>query len=839
MNNADQENNNINNDANRRRNSNGAGGRGQPNPILHVRDRLFHALFYRIAITYARAFPRPVRRVLECAILLKALTVLGILVYIHVVFARTPINCLQSVQKSWPRHGILRVEIVKNASANYSIINSYEKEYSDFSLYLDNIADGIAYPGVVQDESADNETEIATNLTDKVLTEDEGNEMLGGNGSVIGEEAEPLVLDEVVDKVVDDGEFSNYTADHNNDNIPEDAAGEHLKDTLSELEMLAKAVWPEEKYIVEYALEYGFLRLSPKTRQRLNITVMLVTLDPLKDECFGDSFSRFLLEEFLGYDDILMSSIKQLAEQEENKGFLRNVVTGEHYRFVSMWMARSSYIAAAFIMLVFTVSVSTLLRYSHHQIFLFIVDLLQMLEMNVTVAFPAAPLLTVILALVGMEAIMSEFFNDTTTAFYIILIVWIADQYDAICCHTNISKRHWLRFFYMYHFAFYAYHYRFNGQYSGLALFTSWLFIQHSMIYFFHHYELPAILQQARIQELLAQPHNQDAHNNNAQPNAATAAAAAAAANIDEQLRANLGPVNNNVAGINNVQNAGPASAENVPQGQETGQGPSEGLEPPLEGAVDNPDDQRSIERRVNDLLSALNRPSTDGQTANTREFSVDRVRVYTPGTFMRNFLRFRGNSAQNPPNNPMPSPSPRPDSQNLSSNNPPASQTEANASGNKPNSFTEDEVSLHDNKTLNSSSHVSELSPGSSSDNPSTSSCTDSTSRGTKPTSGATDSGLFDLPRGDNSMVTDHPPTCANPAMSLSMDSYSDNSQTSVKDVYSVQPIQHIVENTASLGDSAPQDNLSVDPPDRLPSPTTEGTSGHSTYIPEASTDT
>lgn len=30
----------------------------------------------------------------------------------------------------------------------------------------------------------------------------------------------------------------------------------------------------------------------------------------------------------------------------------------------------------------------------------------------------------------------------------------------------------------MYHFAFYAYHYRFNGQYSSLALVTSWLFIQ-------------------------------------------------------------------------------------------------------------------------------------------------------------------------------------------------------------------------------------------------------------------------------------------------------------------------------------------------------------------------
>ena len=38
-------------------------------------------------------------------------------------------------------------------------------------------------------------------------------------------------------------------------------------------------------------------------------------------------------------------------------------------------------------------------------LFCFAVDLLQMLEMNRNVAFPAAPLLTVILALVGMYTI--------------------------------------------------------------------------------------------------------------------------------------------------------------------------------------------------------------------------------------------------------------------------------------------------------------------------------------------------------------------------------------------------------------------------------------------------
>lgn len=307
-------------------------------------------------------------------------------------------------------------------------------------------------------------------------------------------------------------------------------------------------------------------------------SVVCLPADPSRDQCFGDRFSRLLLAEFLGYDDILMSSVKGLAENEENKGsagpsarwgrgvgqrlgrrsrpppylragFLRNVVSGEHYRFVSMWMARTSYLAAFVIMVIFVSAAGAggwagqargqpFPEASHHppcrpSVFpccsdtpttrfssslvslpagrlggrgglshrpprppahpaqlpgtspglparrsLPAVDLLQMLEMNMAIAFPAAPLLTVILALVGedspflppppspphpapaprllgprrppslptgMEAIMSEFFNDTTTAFYIILIVWLADQYDAICCHTNTSKRHWLR----------------------------------------------------------------------------------------------------------------------------------------------------------------------------------------------------------------------------------------------------------------------------------------------------------------------------------------------------------------------------------------------------------
>ena len=47
------------------------------------------------------------------------------------MFARGPLNCLAHIQNEWPRNGILRVEVVRNVSSNYSIIDSYEKEYHE------------------------------------------------------------------------------------------------------------------------------------------------------------------------------------------------------------------------------------------------------------------------------------------------------------------------------------------------------------------------------------------------------------------------------------------------------------------------------------------------------------------------------------------------------------------------------------------------------------------------------------------------------------------------------------------------------------------------------------
>lgn len=46
----------------------------------------------------------------------QALFVLFVLAYIHIVFSRSPINCLEHVRDEWPREGVLRVEVQHNSS---------------------------------------------------------------------------------------------------------------------------------------------------------------------------------------------------------------------------------------------------------------------------------------------------------------------------------------------------------------------------------------------------------------------------------------------------------------------------------------------------------------------------------------------------------------------------------------------------------------------------------------------------------------------------------------------------------------------------------------------------
>lgn len=200
------------------------------NTIFISRSQLIRVIFFKITTFYVIFFPSYIRKAIEYGLLLSAVLSFLTLIYLHSLFIRSPINCLQNVQ--WNGDGILRVEIL--------------------------------------------------------------------------DEQEKLI----------------------NLNLEKNSSTTDLDKNLKEFEIFSKQIRPSNFYVVEYSLEHGFLRLSQDARSKLNISIMTITLDPNKDQCFGDQLSKFILKYFLGYNDILLNSLKGLAENQSSRGFIKNLVTG-------------------------------------------------------------------------------------------------------------------------------------------------------------------------------------------------------------------------------------------------------------------------------------------------------------------------------------------------------------------------------------------------------------------------------------------------------------------------------------------------------------------------------
>lgn len=60
-----------------------------------------------------------------------------------------------------------------------------------------------------------------------------------------------------------------------------------------------------------------------------------------------------MLNEFLGYDDVVISSVKALANDSASRGYMHDLLSGEHFRFVGASSPRLAYLVALLVMLVF------------------------------------------------------------------------------------------------------------------------------------------------------------------------------------------------------------------------------------------------------------------------------------------------------------------------------------------------------------------------------------------------------------------------------------------------------------------------------------------------------
>jgi hypothetical protein len=62
---------------------------------------------------------------------------MALLVYLHLVFNQKPVTCLSHLHDTWPRQGVLRVELFfEPPPEGYNLQKSYEKEFQND--YLSN-----------------------------------------------------------------------------------------------------------------------------------------------------------------------------------------------------------------------------------------------------------------------------------------------------------------------------------------------------------------------------------------------------------------------------------------------------------------------------------------------------------------------------------------------------------------------------------------------------------------------------------------------------------------------------------------------------------------------------
>ncbi|CAF4995009.1 unnamed protein product [Rotaria sp. Silwood1] len=242
-------------------------------------ERLFQALFYRIAVIYARVIPKYIRRLGETAILVMAIFCMGLLIYLHLVFNQKPMTCLSYLHNVWPKDGVLRVELfLETPPKDYNLQQSYAKEYQNTYIYNrdDNPENSSS------SKQSSNNLPVANiangTLENFVLEEFYPNMSINFSLMCPIKSGNNLLIHNSLNEVMNNSSRSiNIDQFDDDDNDEDESLFNALHDYLFNFDWLQQILL-EEQYILEYSLEYGFLRLPPKTRQRLNIEVLLVTL---------------------------------------------------------------------------------------------------------------------------------------------------------------------------------------------------------------------------------------------------------------------------------------------------------------------------------------------------------------------------------------------------------------------------------------------------------------------------------------------------------------------------------------------------------------------------------
>ena len=272
-----------------------------------------------------------------------------------------------------------------------------------------------------------------------------------------------------------------------------------------------------------------------------NMDVQYVLVAPNDPMCFGEPFVQFLLWNcFIGGNTILLnwlltfpahhhladvSSMQQQEQllQQNSKGYVYNPRTqwfwefggdqhqstrttkkGRKGRMSSKWnklLAKFGvFIRTSFLFFFCTTLVSFTLRETQERM----LDFTRELSRRVRQSISLSDLITTHLVqnlvfvpiMLGMMFFLIEFYHgDKFLAFSISSIVWFIEAFSLLSLRSSQGLLYFQYFFFLLFLLFHVYQTAFPDRgFVYLALTVVWCFMIHSLVFFWHRYELPALV---------------------------------------------------------------------------------------------------------------------------------------------------------------------------------------------------------------------------------------------------------------------------------------------------------------------------------------------------------
>ncbi|KAF7803627.1 membralin-like protein [Senna tora] len=255
-----------------------------------------------------------------------------------------------------------------------------------------------------------------------------------------------------------------------------------------------------------YTLEKGYFMLPESAKARHNIRTMNISISA-RHSCFGNRWQQLLINRVVGYDTILINSLRSSPGQ----GYLYNYQTKEFYNisyaheppagpagFGDYLVTKCGVLMMSlFVFFTTTMSVSFTLRETQTRMLKFTVQLqhharhrlptFQLIFVHVIESLVFVPIM------IGILFFLFEFYDDQLLAFMVLILVWLCELFTLISVRTPISMKFFPRFFLLYFLVFHIYFFSYAYGFSYLALSTTAAFMQHLILYFWNRFEVPAL----------------------------------------------------------------------------------------------------------------------------------------------------------------------------------------------------------------------------------------------------------------------------------------------------------------------------------------------------------